>query len=293
MSVLLLELSIYQPPISWKVVKLRTSCKELSNRRIRRFDTLGGDGLTIANRMNSIEDAFQEFTDAIQTAGDVNAFERLAARLAQRLGFQRFAYLRLAGEAPVLISSYPKSWTDRYFDLGYQKLDPVVLRAKAGRDLFSWGGRARAPTGSRAQRQFFDEATTFGIRSGITVPIRGGFGQTAAFTLATSDREIDLDRLAGEWRDIIHQAGLYFHAHVDARLGAPFVTRQLTDSELTQRERQCLAWTAQGKTVADIAVLVAIAPRTVVFHLENARRKLGAASIAQCVAIALRRGLLS
>ncbi|WP_461618579.1 helix-turn-helix domain-containing protein [Bradyrhizobium sp. 23AC] len=58
-------------------------------------------------------------------------------------------------------------------------------------------------------------------------------------------------------------------------------------------ERQCLAWTAQGKTVADIAVLVEIAPRTVVFHLENARRKLGAASIAQCVAIALRRGLLS
>ncbi|XIA67795.1 LuxR C-terminal-related transcriptional regulator [Bradyrhizobium sp. TZ2] len=48
-----------------------------------------------------------------------------------------------------------------------------------------------------------------------------------------------------------------------------------------------------GKTVADIAVLVQIAPRTVVFHLENARRKLGAASIAQCVAEALRRGLLS
>ncbi|WP_314964018.1 helix-turn-helix domain-containing protein, partial [Bradyrhizobium cosmicum] len=61
----------------------------------------------------------------------------------------------------------------------------------------------------------------------------------------------------------------------------------------TQRERQCLAWTAQGKTVADIAVLVQIAPRTVLFHLENARRKLGTASIAQCVAEALRRGLLS
>ncbi|WP_249791556.1 response regulator transcription factor [Bradyrhizobium sp. SRL28] len=68
---------------------------------------------------------------------------------------------------------------------------------------------------------------------------------------------------------------------------------KLSESELTQRERQCLAWTAQGKTVADIAVLVQIAPRTVLFHLENARRKLGAASIAQCVAEALRRGLLS
>ncbi|WP_439361583.1 autoinducer binding domain-containing protein [Bradyrhizobium sp. DASA03007] len=243
--------------------------------------------------MNSIENTFQEFIDAIQTAGDANAFERIAARLAQKLGFQRFAYLRLTDEAPMLISSYPKSWTNRYFHLGYQQLDPVILRAKVERDLFSWGGVACAPAGSRAQRQFFDEASTFGIRSGITVPIRGGFGRMAAFTLATDDRKTDIDRIAGECKDIIHQAGLYFHVHVAARLEAAFITRQLIGNELTQRECQCLAWTAQGKTVADIAVLIAIAPRTVVFHLENARRKLGAASIAQCVAMALRRGLLS
>ncbi|MTV14031.1 MULTISPECIES: autoinducer binding domain-containing protein [Bradyrhizobium] len=243
--------------------------------------------------MNSIENTFQEFIDAIQTAGDATAFERVAARLAQRLGFQRFAYLRLAGDNPMLISSYPKSWTGRYFDLGYQRLDPVVLRARVERDLFSWGGVARAPAGNREQRHFFDEASTFGIRSGITVPIRGGFGRVAAFTLATSEREIDPDRLIGEWRDIVHQVGLYFHVHVGARLDAAFVAQQSAGSELTQRERQCLAWTAQGKTAADVAVLVAIAPRTVVFHLENARRKLGATSIAQCVAVALRRGLLS
>ncbi|OKO87620.1 hypothetical protein AC629_13190 [Bradyrhizobium sp. NAS80.1] len=243
--------------------------------------------------MIPVENTFQEFIDAIQTAGDANAFERLAARLAQKLGFQRFAYLRLASDTSLLISSYPKSWTSRYFDLGYQQLDPVILRAKIERDPFCWGGVARAPAGNREQRQFFDEASTFGIRSGITVPIRGGFGRVAAFTLATSERESDPDRLVSEWKDVVHQVGLYFHVHVVARLDAALAAQPFTASELTQREHQCLAWTAQGKTVADIAVLVAIAPRTVVFHLENARRKLGASSIAQCVAVALRRGLLS
>ncbi|MDA9478110.1 hypothetical protein XI03_27255 [Bradyrhizobium sp. CCBAU 65884] len=242
--------------------------------------------------MNLVEDSFQEFVDAIETAGDADAFERVAVRLAQKLGFQQFAYLRLTGDHTVLISSYPHPWTSRYFHLGYQHLDPVVLRARGERDLFSWGGASRAPAGNRAQRQFFDEATTFGIRSGITVPIRGGFGRMAAFTLATSDPEIDLHRRVDEWKDIIQQVGLYFHVHVAARLDAAFGAHRPAHDELTQRERQCLAWTAQGKTVADIAVLVAIAPRTVVFHLENARRKLGAASIAQCVAIALRRALL-
>ncbi|MCJ9700823.1 autoinducer binding domain-containing protein [Bradyrhizobium sp. SHOUNA76] len=245
------------------------------------------------NTMNLVEYTFQEFVDAIHTAGDATAFERVAARLAQKLGFQRFAYLRLTGDTPLLISSYPKSWTSRYFHLGYQQLDPVVLRARAERDLFSWGGATRAAAGNRAQRQFFDEATTFGLRSGITVPIRGAFGRIAAFTLATGDREINLDRHVGEWRDVVHQVGLYFHVHVAAKLEAPSVAQEHAESELTQRERQCLAWTAQGKTAADIAVLVAISPRTVVFHLENARRKLGAASIAQCVAVALRRGLLT
>ncbi|KRR11010.1 autoinducer binding domain-containing protein [Bradyrhizobium valentinum] len=242
--------------------------------------------------MSSVESIFQEFIDAIQTATNANEFERVATRLTQRLGFERFAYLRLTGETPMLISSYPKSWTSRYFQLGYQQLDPVVRRARAEHALFSWGGEASTLAGNREQRRFFDEATTFGIRSGITVPIRGGFGRMAAFTLATGDRDLHPERLVADWKDLVQLVGLYFHSHVAARLDVPS-TGKLGESELTQRERQCLAWTAHGKTVADIAVLVQIAPRTVVFHLENARRKLGAASIAQCVAEALRRGLLS
>ncbi|KRR10617.1 hypothetical protein CQ10_40760 [Bradyrhizobium valentinum] len=192
----------------------------------------------------------------------------------------------------MLISSYPKSWTSRYFQLGYQQLDPVVRRARAEHALFSWGGEASALAGNREQRRFFDEATTFGIRSGITVPIRSGFGRMAAFTLATGDRDLHPERLVADGKDLVHLVGLHFHCYVAARLDVLSASK-LAVSELTQRERQCLAWTARGKAVVDIAVLVQIAPRTVVFHLENARRKLGAASIAQCVAEALRRGLLS
>ncbi|KGT73187.1 hypothetical protein MA20_45930 [Bradyrhizobium japonicum] len=243
--------------------------------------------------MREVESAFDEFVDAVQTARDADSFERIAERIARKLGFQRFAYLSLAGDAVTLISSYPKPWTSRYFDLGYQRLDPVVRRASIERGLFRWGGTLAAPDGNREQRRFFDEAVTFGIRSGVTVPIRGGYGRMAAFTLATSDRVVDLDRLAEEWKDIVQLIGLYFHAHVAARLDGSPLTQGPGGNELTQRERQCLTWTGKGKAVADIAVLVGIAPRTVVFHLNNARRKLGAASIAQCVAEALRRGLLS
>jgi LuxR family transcriptional activator of conjugal transfer of Ti plasmids len=241
--------------------------------------------------MKATDQAFQEFIDAIQTADEDAAFERVGTRLAQRLGFRWFAYLRLTAELPTLISSYPSSWTSRYFDLGYQQLDPVVSRARLEHNLFSWGGGASVPAGTREQRKFFEEATTFGIKSGITVPIRGGFGRMAAFTLATDEPTALTERIVVESGDLVQLTGLYFHTHLTTRLktraGSP-----TTAALLSQRERQCLAWAAHGKTAADIAILVGIAPRTVVFHLENARRKLGAASIAQCVAEALRRGLL-
>jgi LuxR family transcriptional regulator, activator of conjugal transfer of Ti plasmids len=241
--------------------------------------------------MNSVEQSFQEFVDAIQTAQDDASFERVATRVTQRLGFRWFAYLRIVEDAPKLISSYPKSWTSRYFDLHYEQLDPVVRRARLEHDLFSWGSGATTPAGNREQRRFFEEATTFGIQSGITVPIRSGFGRMAAFTLATDDRAMRPERLIAKSKDVVQLVGLYFHAHVVARQGTGGLQSDAGDV-LTQRERQCLAWASRGKTVADTAVLVGIAPRTVVFHLENARRKLDATSIAQCVAEAVRRRLL-
>nr|WP_271593160.1 autoinducer binding domain-containing protein [Bradyrhizobium sp. CCBAU 65884] len=84
--------------------------------------------------MRLVENAFRNLSNAIQTAGDVHAFERIAERLTQKLGFRRFAYSLLDGAKPKLISSYPKSWTSRYYQPGYQQLDPVVLRARLERD---------------------------------------------------------------------------------------------------------------------------------------------------------------
>lgn len=241
--------------------------------------------------MKSVEHSFQEFIDAIQTTEDEIAFERIATRIAGRLGFRWFAYLRLSDDVPILMSSYPRSWTNRYFDLGYQQIDPVVRRARQERALFSWDGSAPKAAGSREQRSFFEEAMTFGIKSGVTVPIRGGFGRVAAFTVATDEPIAPVERLLKESADILQLVGLYFHAHVAARVQTGANTCKIA-VVLTQRERQCLAWVARGKTTADISVLIGITPRTVAFHLERARQKLNASSIAQCVAEAMRRGLL-
>lgn len=237
------------------------------------------------------ERLFLEYVDALQTAGDDGDFERIAKRASRALGFRWFAYLCIRDGTPKLISSYPKSWTDRYLGLNYQGLDPVILRARAEHNQFDWAVSRSSVPRDKEQRRFLEEAMTFRITSGITVPIRAGFGRMAAFTLASDEASAAPHRLLATSPDMVQLLGFYFHMHLGKQLfGQPDVSKG--NPVLSQRERQCLAWAARGKTIAETAVLIGTTPRTVAFHLENARRKLDAASIAHCVAQAMRQGLL-
>ncbi len=48
--------------------------------------------------------------------------------------------------------------------------------------------------------------------------------------------------------------------------------------ELNDREVETLTWAARGKTSAEIAMILGLSKRTVDFHIDNARIKLGAAT---------------
>ena len=61
---------------------------------------------------------------------------------------------------------------------------------------------------------------------------------------------------------------------------------------LTPRERDVLAWVAQGKSAWEIGEILEIAKRTVDEHAQTAVRKLGAVNRTHAVAIALRDNLI-
>lgn len=53
--------------------------------------------------------------------------------------------------------------------------------------------------------------------------------------------------------------------------------------QLGEREVETLTWAARGKTSAEIALILGLSKRTVDFHLDNARSKLGVATRTQAV----------
>jgi DNA-binding NarL/FixJ family response regulator len=61
---------------------------------------------------------------------------------------------------------------------------------------------------------------------------------------------------------------------------------------LNDREVEALTWVARGKTSAEIAQILGLSKRTIDFHIDNARSRLGAATRTQAVVKAADGGLI-
>ena len=61
---------------------------------------------------------------------------------------------------------------------------------------------------------------------------------------------------------------------------------------LTPREIECLTWASLGKTATEMAYIMTRSESVVVFHTENAKKKLGAKTLPHAVAKALSLGLI-
>ncbi|MER9070651.1 autoinducer binding domain-containing protein [Mesorhizobium sp. M0902] len=53
----------------------------------------------------------------------------------------------------------------------YQKVDPVIMRARCGGCPFRWESDLRGAARSLVQLRLFEEAAEFNIRCGLTMPI--------------------------------------------------------------------------------------------------------------------------
>ena len=62
--------------------------------------------------------------------------------------------------------------------------------------------------------------------------------------------------------------------------------------DLSDREVETLTWVARGKTSAEIAQILDLSKRTIDFHIDNARAKLGAATRTEAVIKAADGGLI-
>lgn len=225
--------------------------------------------------------------DALAVTQTEETLRKAVADLIHDLGFGGFAFLHVEPSHTVAVSNYPDEWQRRYLEKNYPSIDPIVKSARARLRPFTWGTGNLRSAETRKIRRFYEEANDFGIRSGISIPVRTAFQHISMLTLA-SDRPslslaTDIDQIAA-----ITAVG-YLHAKIEHQSG-DVVGGNIC--ELTPKQALCLKWSAEGKTMRDIAVLENMSFATVNFHLNNARKALDACSLAQATAIATKLGMI-
>ncbi|MEY9138164.1 LuxR family transcriptional activator of conjugal transfer of Ti plasmids [Bradyrhizobium diazoefficiens] len=235
----------------------------------------------------SLDGQLQGLIDAVDLARDERSIRNAIKKFAVSSGFDRYAYIHVHGDDAVVFSDYPAEWLSLYFAKHYTTIDPVVTTAKRTMRMFAWSAEERElRRSSRDIKQFYSEATDFGIRSGVSVPIRTSYGRTAMITLASDRQRVEVP----PWDPM--QAALalaYIHVRLSLASGSSFKTGNVT---LSTQEATSLSWSSHGKSMNVIADLLGIRPRTVQFYLDNARDKLGASNLQQAVRIAMEKKLI-
>lgn len=232
---------------------------------------------------------------------ECNTLEELAGRALSVLEADGFYALTL-GLAPLengkvdtfrsaLFSTLPESFQKDYYQEEFAQIDPV-FEFMASRYLpFTkssiMGEFDKAP----ARGKIAELANQHRIEEALMVPLNTST-LCRGVVLFTRDSPADLQKRLKtclgrfwEWASV-----LMFQAE---RVGFQPL-QPLTPDEvgLTEREAECLSWSAQGRTNDEISAGLGISERTVRFHLVNACVKLGTNRKAQAISRAVRFGLI-
>ncbi|MET3969076.1 LuxR family transcriptional regulator [Bradyrhizobium sp. S3.9.1] len=224
-----------------------------------------------------------EFIERVENLASANAvMTEIGAALRHRgIEHYLFSFVALPSETfadVTLASALPVGLAKAYDELGLVHHDPGFRHSQRTARPFRWFKDVPYdPEAEPRAQEVVNFCRDFGLVDGVVVP----FG-TLARRLGQvwfGGPQLDLQK-----RDIpaLHLMALYAFDRVLQIKGVAS-----TVTTLTAREREVLTRTAVGEKAEQIAVAINVSRHTVVMHLNNCRRKLGASTLAQAVAIAM------
>jgi DNA-binding CsgD family transcriptional regulator len=230
----------------------------------------------------------------LQTARDSSGLYAAANRISVELGFKHFFHgmrmaASLAETSDFSLNGYPQAWLNHYCANKYYRVDPLVDHCTRKIIPITWDERYFVKP---AAVKLYEHAREFGITRGVTFPIHSPGVEVAMLTLIFHEQQqnAEQDRLA------MLGKGQLFACHLHEAIKKMVILQNqggLEIKPLTEREKQCLLWAAEGKTSWEISQILTITERTVVFHMANAAEKVGAVNRRQAVARAIMMGLIN
>ncbi|MHC1550174.1 autoinducer-binding transcriptional regulator TraR [Phyllobacterium sp. K27] len=228
-----------------------------------------------------------KLTDLTAIETNQRNLEDALAGLTEQVGFGGYAYLSVRPGHSFAISNYHPDWQALYFERNYFALDPVVKRGRTLKRIFTWAGERDMPRVTKTERSFYSHAANFGIRSGISIPVKTANGAMSMFTMASDRPTIDLDQEV----DAVAAASAVAQLH--ARIAFLRVTPTVEDAAyLDPKEATYLKWIEVGKSMEDVAAIEGVKYNTVRVKLANTKKRFDVHTTTHLTALAIRRKLI-
>ncbi len=182
-----------------------------------------------------------------------------------------------------LETSYPEAWINHYYAENYFAIDPVLKADNFMQGHLPWSDRL-----FQDAQPLWDAARDHGLRKGYTqclmLPNRAnGF-------LSVSRNAIRGKSLSTDEVELSLQLLVQLSLITLSRLETEIVMSP--EMKFSKRECEILKWTAEGKTSAEIAMILSISENTVNFHQKNMQKKFNAPNKTQIACYAAATGFI-
>jgi DNA-binding CsgD family transcriptional regulator len=231
---------------------------------------------------------------SVLEAQSTDELRNQAVTFAKSLGFRTITAFAVVDHSPTKsaffgVDNTPIGFSEAYHDERLGKADPVMQHCKHKSLPIIWDQTTYARNNAY---ELWEHQASYGYKNGVALALHLPDGKH--FSLGVdSDRPISSD--SRQLTRIVAELQLFaVHAQETAfRILVPPAPVFTMRPELTPRELEVLKWTMDGRSASEIGKTLNIAERTVVFHLQNAMRKLNCTSKYLAVLKAIRLGILA
>lgn len=187
---------------------------------------------------------------------------------------------------PLVTRNMPPTW-----QLGWEAHspnDPFFHSVYSGCEIEWSEVHAKRRSLARSERDCLDYISDSGLHYGLTIGVRhpGRFAGVTAF--GDERRAKHWDSIVTKGRPLVKLAFHYFDNVVSRRFPEKAEIQELSD-----RETECLYWSAKGKTAEDIGAIIGISTETVKSYLKRINLKMGTSNRSHAVAKAVTFGLFN
>lgn len=180
-------------------------------------------------------------------------------------------------------SSYPAEWLAQYQSENYYAIDPVLKRENYVHGHLPWTDELFVDA-----QPLWDGARDHGLLKGITQCMM--LPNHALGFLSVSGRQqangaLDKEEIELRLQMLVQMALTTLLRFEDDMVMPP-------EMKFSKREKEILKWTAEGKTSAEIAIILSISENTVNFHQKNMQKKFNAPNKTQIACYAAATGLI-